>query len=95
LSLLRFARKDSSGSIVTVMNVVIVAAVCRTRRACRRRGSPGYGAQPAADSRTDAGAMPAAGDCADDSPGARAEETSSERALARIIRIGMGRRRQQ
>jgi hypothetical protein len=77
------------------MDVMIVAAICRAWRTRRCRGSPGYGAQPAADSRTDAGAMPAAGDCADDSPGARAEETSSERALARIIRIGMGRRRQQ
>jgi hypothetical protein len=78
-----------------VMNVVIVAAICRSRRARRCRSSPGYGAQPAADSRTDAGATPAARDRADDSPGAGADQTPSESALTRIIGVCMGRCRRQ
>jgi hypothetical protein len=76
------------------MNVAVVAVICRTR-ARRRCGSPGHGAQPAANCRTDAGATSAAGYCADDSPGAGAEQTSSECALTRIIRVCMSRRRQQ
>jgi hypothetical protein len=64
----------------------------RARRSC---GSAGHGAQPAANCRADACATPAAGDCADDSPGAGAEQTSSECALTRIIRVCMSRRRQQ
>jgi hypothetical protein len=78
-----------------VMNVVVVAAIGRTRRARRCRSSPGYGAQPATDRRTDAGTMPAARDRADDSPGAGADQTSSQSALTRIIWVCMGRCRQQ
>jgi hypothetical protein len=66
------------------MNVVIVAAICRAR-ARRRRGSPGYGAQPTTDSRTDAGTTPATGDRTNDGLGAGAGQTSSDSPLTQII----------
>ena len=59
------------------------------------RGSPGYGAQAAADCRTDASTTPTACDPTDDSPGAGADQAAAERAFAGIVRVRGSRRRQQ
>jgi hypothetical protein len=57
-------------------------------------GGAGYGAQASADRRTDAGTVPAASNCSDYSPGAGAEQAAANRALAGIVRVSEGGRRQ-
>lgn len=73
------------------MGGAMVVAVVRARWC---RGGAGYGAQASADRRTDAGTVPAASNCSDYSPGAGAEQAATDRALAGIVRVSEGRRRQ-
>jgi hypothetical protein len=81
-----------SGSIGTMGSGAVVIAVAWGRWC---GGSPGYGAQAAADCRTDASTTPAAGDRTDDSPGAGADQAAAERTFAGIVRVCGSRRRQQ
>ena len=69
----------------------MVVAVVRARWC---GGGAGYGAQASTDRRTDAGTVPAASNCSDYSPGAGAEQAATDRALAGIVRVSEGRRRQ-
>ena len=66
---------------------VVIAAV----RARWCRGGAGHCSQAAADRRPYSGAMSAAGNSADYSPGAGAQQTTAERALAGIIGVRSGR----
>jgi hypothetical protein len=66
---------------------VVIAAV---RARWRRRGA-GHCPQAAADRGPYPGAMPAAGNSADYGPGAGAQQTTAERALAGIIGVRSGR----
>jgi hypothetical protein len=54
----------------------------------RSGGGAGNSAQSSADGRANAGAAPAAGDCADYGPGAGAHQTAADRAVGRVVRIG-------
>ena len=74
------------------MGGAMVVAVVRARWC---GGGAGYGAQASTDRRTDAGTVPAASNCSDYSPSAGAEQAATDRALAGIVRVSEGRRRQQ
>jgi hypothetical protein len=74
------------------MDDVAVITGMRSRRRC---GSPCHGAQTPSDQSSYASAMPAAGNSADYSPSAGAEQAAAERTLGGIIGVRRGRRRQQ
>jgi hypothetical protein len=71
------------------MNDVMAVVVMRARRCSR---SARYRTHAPADCRTDAGTASAAGDRADHSSRAGADQAAAERALSRIVRICIGRR---
>ena len=70
-----------------MLDVTVMVTVCRPWRRCRCSGGARHGAQASADRRTDAGAVPAAGNRADYSPGARPEQSARKGALTRIVRV--------
>jgi hypothetical protein len=73
------------------MDNMPVRAGVRARRRC---GSPCYRTQTPSDRRTNPGTMPTAGNRADYSPGAGAQQAVADRSLGGIVRIREGRRRQ-
>jgi hypothetical protein len=73
-------------------DVMVIVAVIRARRC---GGSAHYRSHTPANRRTDTGAMPAARDCPDHSPGAGAEQTAADRAVRGIIWVCEGGGRQQ
>jgi hypothetical protein len=74
------------------MDDVAVIAGVRSRRCC---GSAGYRAQTSPDRGADPSAMPPASDGADHRPGAGPEQAAGDGALAGIVRVRVGGRRQQ
>ena len=73
-------------------DVMVIVAVIRARRC---GGSAHYRSHTPANRRTDTGAMPAARDCPDHSPGAGAEQTAADCAVGRIVRVRVSGGRQQ
>jgi hypothetical protein len=77
------------------MGVIVVAVVCVPRRSRWCRGRACYGAQSSANCRTNARAMTPARDGADHRSGAGPKQSAGNGALAGIVRVRVGRRRQQ
>jgi hypothetical protein len=76
------------------MGLIVMAAVCVPRWSCRCRDRASRGAQASADQRTDASTTPPAGNRADDSPGACADQATTDCAVCGIVRVRGSRRRQ-
>jgi len=77
------------------MGAIVVAAICvpwRSRRCC---GRTSYGAQTSSYRSADASAMTPARDGTDHRTGAGPEQAAGNGALARIVRVRVGRCRQQ
>jgi hypothetical protein len=84
------ARQMPSGSIVMAGDMPVIAVVRPRGCSSRSNGSP----DTSTDRRTNGGTMPATGDRADRSPCAGAEETATDGALSRIVRVCPGCRRE-
>jgi hypothetical protein len=88
------SRGNPSASI-GAMDVIVVAAVCVARRSRRRGSRTGYCAQTSSDCGPDTSTMTSARDGADHRPGAGPKKSARNGALARVVRVGVGRRHQQ